>query len=47
MIREAKRILETVENLSIHHNYHEANLVVNRLVNDVVDTLDLRVWESK
>lgn len=34
MIEEARRILDLVQNLSIVHNYREANVVANRLAND-------------
>lgn len=45
MIKEARGILETMEYLSIHHNYREANIIVDKLANDVVALKDHRIWD--
>lgn len=47
MIEEARGILEIMECLSIHHNYKEANVVADRLTNDVMGLKDRKVWDSK
>lgn len=36
MIKEARGILDQVEDLVIVHNYREANVVVDRLANDAM-----------
>lgn len=47
MIEEARGILETVECISIHHNYKEANSIADRIMSDAMALKDHKVWDSK
>lgn len=44
MIEEARRILDLVQNMSIVHNYKEANAMADRLASDVVSLMARKEW---
>lgn len=45
MIEEVRNILEGIENISIQHNFWEANSLVDIMANEVIGLWEHRVWE--
>lgn len=46
MMTDAARNLNNLENLSISHNYREANTLANRVADEAAYLEGLQIWEG-